>query len=250
MPAAERFEADPMQNTSYVALSRQMTMARELELVANNIANAETTAYRGERMMFTDFLHDPSDAPKTHFARDVAVVRNLAQGRPIQTGAPLDVMIEGDGYFQVETPFGPRYTRNGKFSTDVDGRLVSVTGDPVTAAGGGTITVPLNDGPIRVGTDGTVATDAGPVAQIRVVNFESEYLLRKTQSGLYATDSQPQDVDEPKVVQGMIEGSNVQPVVEMTRMMTLLRAFEAAQNVIDTEHDNQRRAVERILRQA
>ena len=95
-----------MQNTSYVALSRQMTMARELELVANNIANAETTAYRGERMMFTDFLHDPSDAPKTHFARDVAVVRNLAQGRPIETGAPLDVMIEGDGYFQVETPFG------------------------------------------------------------------------------------------------------------------------------------------------
>ena len=73
-----------MQNTSYVALSRQMTMARELELVANNIANAETTAYRGERMMFTDFLHDPSDAPKTHFARDVAVVRNLAQGRPIK----------------------------------------------------------------------------------------------------------------------------------------------------------------------
>ncbi|MEN2979422.1 flagellar basal-body rod protein FlgF [Tistrella bauzanensis] len=239
-----------MQNTSYIALSRQMTMARELELVANNIANAETTAYRGERMMFTDFLHDPDNAPQTHFARDVAVVRNLAQGRPIETGAPLDVMIDGDGYFQVETPFGPRYTRNGKFTTDADGRLITTTGDPVMAAGGGTIVVPLNQGPIQVGTDGTVATDAGPLAQIALMRFDSDFQLRKTQSGLYATDAQPQEVEEPKLVQGMVEGSNVQPVVEMTRMMSLLRAFESAQKVIDTEHENQRRAVERILRQA
>ncbi|MFD0390308.1 hypothetical protein ACFQ4K_24895 [Tistrella bauzanensis] len=95
------------------------------------------------------------------------MVRNLAQGRPIETGAPLDVMIDGDGYFQVETPFGPRYTRNGKFSTDADGRLITTTGDPVMAAGGGTITVPLNQGPIQVGTDGTVATDAGPSPRSR-----------------------------------------------------------------------------------
>lgn len=238
-----------METPIYVALSRQMTLRRQLDVVSNNIANMNTTGFKQQRMLFTEFLERPGMHEQVSFVQDRAVVRDLTVGGLTQTGNPLDVALTGHGYFTVDTANGPRYTRAGNFRLNDQRQVVDGGGLPVLADNGQPITIPDGTRDIKVSGDGTVATELGPVAKLNIVTFKNEQLMTEVGAGLYVSDEEPQPAPaDTKVAQGMLEGSNVKPVVEMTAMIDIQRQYQSNQRMIENEHERIRSAIQKLGR--
>lgn len=229
-----------MQNTTYIALSRQMALWRQMEVVANNMANTNTPGYKDEEMMFREYLmptraNDPSSAKTVSMVQDVGLVRDTAEGPLTKTDNTLDFALHGQGYFQVETEAGMRYTRDGHFRLDEGGMLVNSDGYAVMDNRDQPIIFAPNEANITVAPDGTVSTENGQVSTMKVVKFANEQELRNAGGNLFETEQTPVVIARPQVVQGMMEQSNVQPVMEMTRMMSVLRQYKSVQQIIDNE---------------
>lgn len=240
-----------MENTSLIVLSRQGTFRRQMNVVAHNIANMNTAGFKGEKMMFIEYLvKNPSGArisgDQLAFVRDIATARDLSEGPLEKTGNPLDVALRGDGYFVIETEDGERYSRSGRFHLDEGGQLVTQQGDPVLSDGGQPFFFSTEDKDISIARDGTVATENGELGRIRVVEFENQQKLQVTAGGLYETEEQPEDVDSPDVVQGMLEGSNVEPIIELTRMIEVSRSYQAANKFIEREDERMRKVAREL----
>jgi flagellar basal-body rod protein FlgF len=237
-----------MENTSYVALSRQAGLWRQLEVVANNLANANTPAFKGEQVMFTDYMvKTKSDTTpfgrQISFARDVGTVRDTREGSETKTDAPLDVAIHGDGYFTLDTPSGPRYTRAGHFRLDENGMVVTSAGYPVMQQNDTPIILAPNESQVNIAGDGTVSTENGMIGKLKVVTFDNDQEMRAVGDGTYQSNATANVADNANVSQGMLEDSNVQPVLEMTHMLTIMRNYESIQNLIQNEHDRQLKAI-------
>ncbi len=231
-----------METTSYIMLSRQGALRRQMTAVANNLANMNTNGFRGERMLFVDHLVRTKGGEsllreKVAYVRDVASYRVLDEGPMRETGNPLDLAIHGDGYFVIETEQGPRYTRDGHFRLDETGRLVSQAGNPVLGQGDAPIFFAPSDVDIRIARDGTVSADQGDIGRLRIVSFENEHAMQRQAGALYDSADPPVDVDGPDVVQGMVEGSNVQPILEMVRMIDIHRAYQSSKRFVDKEDE-------------
>jgi flagellar basal-body rod protein FlgF len=236
-----------MENAGYIALSRQMTLQREMSVVANNMANINTPAYKGQSMLFVEYLETSDSGEKMSFVQDIALVRNLAEGQMTSTSNPLDVAISGDGYFEIETPTGPRYTRQGVFQLNANGELVTSSGARVLGDGGNSITLPANSSNVTITPDGTVSTEQGPAGRLRVVRFEDEQAMIKVADGLYDPDGQdPLPAEDIEVLQGMVEGSNVQGIIELTKMIDTVRSYTSTARLINDEHERQRRAIQSL----
>jgi len=241
-----------METTSYIALSRQGALRREMDVIAHNIANMNSTAYKGEKMMFVEHLmksrDDLSFIPrKLSFTRDVAQYRNLSEGPIKSTGNSLDVAIRGEGYFVVQRQDGTEaYTRNGSFTMDASGQLVTQSGDPVMTSGDAPIFFSPQDTNISIASDGTVSTNNGQIGKLRVVRFDDQQNLRAEQGSLLTTDQAPQDVERPHVIQGSLEGSNIQPVLEMARMIDVQRSYDSIRNFIETEDSRQKKMIDQL----
>ena len=238
-----------MQNTSYIALSRQTALWRQMESVANNMANANTPAFKGEQMMFREFLvptrsSESAVGNKLSFVQDVGLLRDVREGPMSKTDNTLDFAIRGDGYFQIETESGMRYGRNGHFRLDQTGMLVNSQGFAVMDDRDQPIVFAPNETEIQVSPDGTVSTENGRVAKLKVVKFANDQELRNAGDSLYETAQDPEVVDRPSIIQGMMEESNVQPVVEMTKMTQILREYEGVQKMLDNEHERQLKAIQ------
>jgi flagellar basal-body rod protein FlgF len=237
-----------MQNTSYIALSRQAALWRQLEVVANNMANANTPAYKGQEMMFREFLvptrsTEKAIGGKLSFVQDVGVLRDVREGPLTKTDNPLDFAIHGDGYFQIETEAGMRYGRNGHFRMDQTGMLVNSQGFAVMDDRDQPIIFAPNETRIEVSEDGTVSTENGKVAKLKVVKFANDQEMRSAGDSMFETTQAPETVDRPSIAQGMMEESNVQPVVEMTKMTQILREYQGVQKMLDNEHERQMKAI-------
>lgn len=242
-----------MENTSYIALSREAALWRQMESISNNLANMNTPAFKGEHMMFREFLMPSREegSPSRQnlaFVQDVGIFRDHREGPLTSTGNPLDVAIHGDGFFVIDTPEGTRYSRNGHFRLDESGQIVTTEGHAVMAANDQPFFIAPNEREITVAADGTVTTENGRLGKIRIVRFENEQTLRKVSGGMYETMALPTDVERPNLAQGMIEESNVQPVVEMTAMIDVLRNYQSVQKVLENEHDRQRKAIDILSR--
>ena len=245
-----------MENPSYIALSHQMALRRQMDVIATNIANSSTPSFKAERLMFEELVAGKAPYPASggprrglSFVNDAGMLRDVGDGGMIQTGNTLDLAINGSGYFVVETPAGPRYTRNGNFRLDQDGRVVTSDGYALLDAQDRPIRVRPGETRIEISAKGAVTTETGEVGRIRVVRFEDEQSLRKLGSGLYDTDQEPQPAGPAtEVRQGMIEGSNVKSVAEITSMMEVMRRYQSAQKMIDSEHELHRRAIEKLSR--
>lgn len=236
-----------METTSFIALSRQMVLRREMDVVANNIANMNTNGFKGEKMMFVEHLiRSKSDehvlGEKLSYVRDVATVRDTSPGHLEATGNPLDVALSGDGYFAVETDIGERYTRNGRFQLDQTGQLVTQSGDPVLSDTGAPFFFGPTDTEITINNDGTVSTENGALGRLRVVEFENPLALQQESSLLFSADpdNPPEDAETPQVNQGMLESSNIQPIIELTRMIEVHRSYDNVKKFIEKEDERQR----------
>ncbi|GAB4517306.1 MAG: flagellar basal-body rod protein FlgF [Parvularculaceae bacterium] len=241
-----------MDTAMIVGLSRQMTLRRALDVAANNIANQNTIGFKAENLLFEEYLHKMNGAPAK--LRDVALVldsgvmRDMRQGALEETGAPLDVAIDGDGFFQIETDDGLRYTRNGHFTIDDQGRLVTRAGNPVLDEDGREIQINQEDGTLAIASDGTISTEIGEVARLGVYRFESLTSLKKIEGGLFESEDQPEPVETPNVRQGMLEASNVKSIVQMTRLIDIMRSYQSATRLIDSTEDLTKRTI-RVLGQ-
>ena len=239
-----------LENASYVNVSHQVALRRQMDIIANNIANLNTTAYRGERALFQEFLVPTSDNQEISFVQDIGLIRDLAEGEMVQTGNPLDVAINGRGFFVVETENGPRYTRNGNFTTNDIGQLVTNEGRLLLDEDNQPIQLDLADGELTIAGDGTITSEIGPIAKLQLVTFDNPQRLQKQGSTLYSTEDPPLPAENTRVVQGMLEKSNVQGVLEVTRMIHVMRSYQATQKMLDTGHELQRRAIDKLGRAA
>jgi flagellar basal-body rod protein FlgF len=243
-----------MDNALFVGLSRQLTLRRELDIVANNIANADTTGFKVESLMVETEPMRPANTlpgPKpVKFVIDRSVGRDFGQGALQSTGATFDLGLEGDGFFRVNTPEGERYTRNGRFTLDPAGRLVTMAGRPVLDDGGGEIVINTERGRVTIAADGTVSQGEERVGKVGVGRFQELSVLQKVGDNLYrnTSNAQPQAAPETKVRQGMLESSNVKPIVEITRMMEITRAYESVAKMMDSTSELSRRSIERMGR--
>ena len=236
-----------MENIGYIGLSREMVLRRQMDIIANNIANAETTAYRSEKTLFEEFLIPSSQGQKISFVSDFGVLRNLEEGPFKSTGGPLDLAISGPGYFVVDTEAGIRYTRNGHLRLDSEGTLVTPEGHPVLDDNDRPIIIDSSQSQVTISSDGVISTpglEDGP--RLQIVAFENEQKLRKAGGSYYTTSETPLPAETARIVQGAIEGSNVKPVVEMTDMIRVLRAYQMVKGMLDSQHELQRRAIDKL----
>ncbi len=244
-----------MDNTMYVALSRQMTLRRELDIVANNIANANTNGFKMESAMVRTDASDKAkmvDGPKSlKFVIDDGVLRDFGQGVISQTGGTFDLAIDGQGYFQVRTAAGDRYTRDGRFTLSPDGRLTTQKGDPVLGEGAEIIINP-EDGPVTISQDGTLSQKGQRIGKIDVMTFDDLASLSKEGNNLLRNTSNvpPQVSTVSRIKQGMLEGSNVDSITQVTRLIEISRAYESMARTIEGSSELSRRSVERLGRVA
>ena len=211
----------------------QMALETGFDVIANNIANVNTTAYQAQEVMFTEYLANAAGSGEISYVYDVAVMRDVTPGPSVATGNPLDVAIVGEGYFMIETANGIRYTRNGSFRLDGDGQLVSAGGGAVLGEGDQPFFLTADETAITISRDGTVSTENGAIGRLRLVTFENEQEMIKVGDSLFTTEEPPLEATEAEVIQGMIEQSNVQAVLELTRMIEVSRAYQRAQQIIE-----------------
>lgn len=244
-----------MDSPSYIILSRLTSQLRASQVTAHNLANADTPGFRAARPIFAEHLarqgrvEGPREGREVAYAWDRATWRDSQPGAITRTGNPLDVAIQGDGFFTVETPRGERFTRAGRFAMGANGQLVDHHGHAVLNANGQPIAIAPNDTQIEIAGDGTIRSENGVLGRIRLVRFDNEQGLQAEGDRLFAAAGQePQEVPQPRMVQGAVEGSNVVSVLEMTRMMAELREFQMATQFLERESERQQSAIDRLLR--
>jgi flagellar basal-body rod protein FlgF len=242
-----------MDITTSLAVSRLVAQQRALDITANNIANANTPGYRTERVQFSDWIdQQPGTAspPGGHtitYTQDRATYRESQPGSLTHTANPLDLALTGDGYFTVNTKAGPRLTRDGRFGLMPNGTLADSNGNAVLNTTGQPIQIGPTDTQISIAGDGSIASENGPIGKIGIVQPTDPMQLRAEGATNFVSGSTTAPVATPNVVQGAVEGSNVQPVMEVTRMMDDVRQFQFVTQLVQAEGDRQQSAIDKLL---
>ncbi len=246
-----------------IGLSTQKMLRQRLDITANNLANMTTTGFKVEHVVQRELSERPAHAAENPenivFAESWRLQRDMSTGPIERTGNPLDFAIEGEGFFVLEAPSGERvFTRDGGFSIDADGFLVSRNGYTVMGAGGrqgvailgegeAPIQLDPDGGPVQVAGDGAIVQRGQVVGQIATVRFETPEALEKRGSNVWtATDEEPEIIEEPRIVQGALEGSNVSPVKELTYMIETARAYEGVARMIKNADDMRSSAINKL----
>jgi len=250
-----------MQNTLLVGLSRQVALGRELDVVANNIANINTPGFKADGAVFEEFVGNTARTSnlqgsdgQVSFVQDRATWVDLSQGPIERTGNALDVAIEGTGYLAVQTPRGERYTRNGAMQINASGELVTSEGFQVLGDSG-PITLQPNDQHIAISPDGTISVQEGDSVKtealrgkLRMVSFEQPGRLQKDGAGTFAApeDMTPQQDTTSHFVQSAIEKSNVRGVIEMTRMIEVTRSYTQVATMLAQQAELQQSSINKL----
>jgi flagellar basal-body rod protein FlgF len=225
-----------------------------LDIRASNIANMSTPGFKAGSVLFSDYLVSEAGDTTTpggqteQMVQDRATWRDFSQGPLSRTGNPLDFALSGAGFFVIDTARGERYSRAGRFALSASSQLVDMEGNTVQGIDGRPLVIPPGDSQINVASDGTISTESGQLGKIRVVTFDSQQSLQAEGNCLFSTNETPQNAEQPGIVQGTIEGANVQAVVELTRMMAEMREFDFASQFVDAESQRSQSAIDNILR--
>ncbi len=236
-----------MDTPGYVALSRQNGLLKELQVLANNLANMSTTGFRREGVIFAEMLSGDETGVGTLAMTDArARYTSDLQGGLAGTGGTYDLAIEGPGFMAVLTPLGERLTRAGAFTRSATGEVVTVEGYPLLDTGGSPIFIASEAKSIGIAGDGTVSVDGQPVAQVGLFDVVDATGLFREDGVLFRAETETIPAQNSSLLQGFVESSNVDPVVEISRMIEVQRAYELGQNFLDRE-DDRIRAVVRTL---
>jgi flagellar basal-body rod protein FlgF len=242
-----------MDITTSLAASRLVAQQRAMDITANNIANANTPGYRAERLQFSDWIdQQPGTAspPGGHtvtYTQDRATYRESQPGTLTHTANPFDLALTGNGYFTVNTQAGPRLTRDGRFGLLPDGTLADSSGNAVLDGTGKPIRIAPTDTLIAIAGDGSISSENGPVGKIGIVQPTDPMQLRAEGATDFVSGATTAPVTSPGIVQGAVEGSNVQPVMEVTRMMDDVRQFQFVTQLVQAEGDRQQSTIDKLL---
>jgi flagellar basal-body rod protein FlgF len=241
-----------MDNMLMISLQTQRVLQRRLDTAANNLANMNTTGFKADTLVTHLHTENPARSEeKPHdirFVRDVALARDMGQGAITRTGNPLDVALEGAGFFTVQGPSGLAYTRDGAFQTSAAGQLQTKDGFSVLNAQGRPIVFDAQGGEISIGADGQIRIGEAVVGQLGIATFPRPGSLEKVGDNLFTASGQAPGAFEGRLVQGALETSNVRPVVELTRLMEISRAYESAARMVRQGDELRQRAVDRLGR--
>ncbi|MBN16313.1 MAG: flagellar basal-body rod protein FlgF [Pelagibacterium sp.] len=241
-----------MENAQLIGLSRQMALQRQMDVVANNLANINSTGFKAEAILFEEYVMPvasdrsfPSGSQQLSYVQDWATMHDLAAGSMTQTGNPLDVALAGEGFLAVEAPEGTRYTRNGAMEINSDGVLVTQNGFPVLSDGGNPIVFGAGETDIAITAEGEITSIAGNKGSLAVVEFENPQELTRTGDTMFAGGT-PLAVSTTRVVQGALERSNVSGVGEMTEMIRVTRAYSSLADLMNKQDELRRSAIQRL----
>jgi flagellar basal-body rod protein FlgF len=237
-----------MDATGYTTLTRQTGLLREMQIIANNIANANTTGFRQEGLIFSEYVQSAPGMPSVSMASGNVRNTSLAQGALTATGSQFDFAIEGDGFFLVQTPDGDRLTRAGNFSRSADGELVTSQGHRVLDVGGAPLFIPPDVGTVDLGRDGSLSASGRLIGQIGVVQPTDPTDLTRETGLLFRADAGVEPVLDSKVVQGFLEGANVNPILQFARMVEVQRAYEMGQSFLDAENERLRTTLDGLTK--
>lgn len=237
-----------MEITGYATLTRQSGLMREMQAIANNIANSATTGFRREGVIFTEYVRGVEGGPSLSMARASARHVDLTEGELATTGGTFDFAIQGEGFFLLETPAGNRLTRAGSFTPNAAGELVNPDGHRLLDEGGSPVFVPADAGRIALARDGTLSADGEPLARIGLWQPAEPHDLRHEGGTLFATTAGEVPAEGGVLLQGQVEGANVDPFAEVARMIEVQRAYEAGQSFLDREDDRSRSTIETLGR--
>ena len=240
-----------MENAQLISLSRQIALQRQLDVVANNMANINTAGYKNVDLLFEEYLmptarHKDFKAldQKLYYTQDWATVSNFSAGTIQQTGNELDMAIQGEGFFVVQTPQGERYTRDGSFQLNSRGQLVTSEGYNVLADGG-FVTFGANESGITVGKDGRVSSSAGAKGILRIAEFENPQALEREGDTLFKGENPIFD-NNSMIAHMSVERSNVSGVSEMAEMIRVTRAYTSLANLQKRQDDLRRDAIKKL----
>ena len=249
-----------MENTLLVGLSRQMVLERQMDVVANNVANVNTNGFKADRSMFQEYLasgahEDNFLTPdrRVSYVQDRATFHDFSQGAVEETRNPLDVAIDGGGFLVVQTPAGERYTRDGALQINNQGQLVTAGGNPVLG-NSGPIVFQSTDKQVSIASDGNVTVLEGTSridsvrGRLRVVSFAQAQNLQKEGSNLYSAGqgNAAQPDTSSKLRQGFVEKSNVNSVLEMSRMIEVTRTYTQISNLLQQQSDLHKTAIDKL----
>ncbi|HEX7390214.1 MAG TPA: flagellar hook-basal body complex protein [Acidiphilium sp.] len=242
-----------MNNTTSIILSRMITASRTMDVIANNIANVSTPGYEATHLesgAWIDRMRGIDSPPGAHdlaYTQATGTWRDSRPGPIRHTGNPLDLAIASRGYFTVQTPNGPRLTRDGKFGLLPDGTIADAAGNPLLDTGGQKITVPPQSGALTIAADGTISTTQGIVGQVGVVTVSAPQSLQAEGGNLFKATQASVPEPDPRIVQGALEGSNVKPIVEITRMLEASQNFQMIAQFVSAERNRDQTAISQLL---
>ncbi|MBE6445554.1 MAG: flagellar basal-body rod protein FlgF [Alphaproteobacteria bacterium] len=234
-----------MDNTNYIALSRQMALWKQMDIISNNMANMNTAGFKQDEALFTSYMVQTEDAKgigsaPLYFTEDFGSFQNFAEGAIMDTGNTFDVAIKGDAFFCLETKAGEMYTRKGQFSLSSEGMLVTSDGDIVLSQNNEPLFFAPGETEITITETGDVMTENGVIGRLKLATFADNQKLLKVAGTMFENvDGNAMEVanDNVVVIQGAVEKSNVNAIEEMTRLINVQRSYEYVQQMIDEEHE-------------
>jgi flagellar basal-body rod protein FlgF len=242
-----------MENALLVGLSRQIALGRELDVIANNMANVGTNGFKARSSRFETHMMPKASAHafrgadrRLDYVIDAGTQLDSSAGPMELTRKPLDLAVKGDAYFVVQTPGGERYTRDGSFALDARGQLATADGHPVLGENG-PITFDQNETGIAVAPDGLVSTAQSQKGRLRMVRFADARALKNEGANLFVSSVPPEPAGAAgRVESGAVERSNVRPVLEMTRLIEVNRAYASVAAMVGKMDELKRSAVTRL----
>ncbi len=243
-----------MDITTSLAASRLIAQQRAMDVTANNIANANTPGYRAERLQFADWIDPQANTAAVPGGRGITYTQDRATYRESQPGTlthtanPFDLALTGNGYFTVNTANGPRLTRDGRFGLMPDGTIANSAGNAVLDSSGKPIQIAPTDTRISISGDGSISSENGPLGKVGIVQPADPMKLQaEGGTNFAAATTTTTAVTSPGVVQGAVEDSNVQPVLEVTRMMDTERQFQFTTQLVQAEGDREQQTIDKLL---
>jgi len=244
-----------MDNELMIALQTQRVLQRRMDSTANNLANATTNGFKADQIRFQSLVDNAAhseDQPRdVRFVSEAGIVRDMGQGPIARTGSALDVALQGDGFFMVRAPDGgTAYTRAGSFKLGADGSLTTLDGHAVLSQGGAPLVFDPQGGEPTIDGTGAISIAGVEAGQLGIAKFANPSALQKIGDSLFSADGETPETSTARVVQYAIEGSNVKAVVELTNLIQISRAYEAAAQMVQNTDDLRKQVIQTTGRAA
>lgn len=240
-----------MDNVGYVSLSAQVALRKNLDVVANNVANMNTTGFKSDRLIFSEFVAKNAgslESKPVSFVQDKETWTDFSEGPVRQTDNPLNVALVGSGFLAVETPNGISYTRDGRMLVSNDGTLVNTDGDPVLDADAAPIMLPNGANNVSIGKDGMISNNGAAVARLGVFANDGPNGMNKLGNSAFQSAAELEPAERPQVLQGMLEDSNVNGISEMTNLINITRTYNHANSISESADELRKLTISKLGR--